>query len=173
VDQDLKEDPTLAHPMTVRERLEQHRANPTCAACHKIMDPIGFSLENFDLDGRWRDSESGRPIDTTGTLVDGTTLHGVSDLRAALLDYSDEFVTSTSERLLMYALGRRIDPGDEPAIRKIVSDSRTGHFRFDSIILGIVKSVPFQFRGNATGAGDATVGLQREASIIDLPEKHP
>jgi mono/diheme cytochrome c family protein len=173
VDQDLKEDPTLAHPMTVRERLEQHRANPTCAACHKIMDPIGFSLENFDLDGRWRDSESGRPIDTTGTLVDGTTLHGVGDLRTALLDYSDEFVTSTTERLLMYALGRRIDPGDEPTIRRIVSDSRAEHFRFDSIILGIVKSVPFQFRDNVTGAGDATMSPQRQVSLIGLPEKKP
>ena len=100
--------------MTVRERLEKHRANPTCASCHQIMDPIGFSLENFDLDGRWRTTDGTSPIDASGQLVDGTRLTGVNDLRAALLSRSDAFVTSLTEKLLTYALGRRLEYYDEP-----------------------------------------------------------
>ena len=165
VDQDLKEDPTLARPMTVRQRLERHRANPTCASCHQIMDPIGFSLENFDLDGRWRESDSGHPIDTSGTLIDGTPLDGVGDLRAALVKNSEQFVTSTTEKLLTYALGRRLDARDQPQIRRIVRAARAQDYRFDSIILGIVDSIPFQFRGNAA---EATGGRPRPATPIRL-----
>jgi hypothetical protein len=147
VDQSLKEDPTLARPMTVRQRLEAHRANPTCASCHQIMDPIGFSLEHFDLDGRWRDLDGTAPIDSSGKLVDGTPLDSVQDLRTALLARSESFVTSLTEKMLMYALGRRIEPSDQPAIRHILRDSRHDHYRFSTLILGIVRSVPFQMNG--------------------------
>src|SRR5581483_1251074 len=125
-----KEDPTLARPMTVRERLESHRANPNCASCHQIMDPIGFSLEHFDLDGRWRELDGTARIDRTGKLVDGATLKGVNDLRAAWLARSDSFVTSMIEKMLMYALGRRIESYDQPAILAILRAAKHDHYRF-------------------------------------------
>jgi hypothetical protein len=146
VDQNLKEGADLSRPMTVREKLELHRANPTCAACHRIMDPIGFSLEHFDLDGRWRDRDGASPIDASGQLVDGTTLNGVIDLRAALLARSDSFMTSLIERLLTYALGRRVEFYDQPAIRKILRDSKRTDYRFSAIVLGIVQSLPFRMQ---------------------------
>jgi hypothetical protein len=146
VDQNLKEGADLSRPMTVREKLELHRANPTCAACHRIMDPIGFSLEHFDLDGRWRDRDGASPIDASGQLVDGTTLNGVIDLRAARLARSDSFMTSLIERLLTYALGRRVEFYDQPAIRKILRDSKRTDYRFSAIVLGIVQSLPFRMQ---------------------------
>jgi len=157
VDQSLKEDPTLARPMTVRERLESHRANPNCASCHQIMDPIGFSLEHFDLDGRWREVDGTTPIDSTGKLVDGTTLNGVGDLRAALLARSDSFVTSLIEKMLMYALGRRIESYDQPAIRAVLREVRQEHYRFSSIVVGIAQSVPFRMKGTPAPVGPAGV----------------
>ncbi len=147
VDQSLKEDPSLARPLSVRERLELHRANPNCAACHQIMDPIGFSLEHFDLDGRWRELDGNTPIDSTGKLVDGTQLSGVNDLRAALLARSDSFVTSMIEKMLTYALGRRIESYDQPSIRQILREAKRADYRFSAIVLGIVRSVPFRMRG--------------------------
>lgn len=146
VEADLKEDPTATKPRTVRERLEQHRADKTCAACHQIMDPIGFSLENFDLVGRWRDKDGESPVDASGTLVDGTHLNGVRDLRAALLSRRDAFVTSGTEKLMTYALGRRLEAYDQPTIRKIVHDAGRDDYRFTSLVLGIVNSTPFQMK---------------------------
>jgi hypothetical protein len=167
VDQSLKEDPTLARPMTVRERLESHRANPNCASCHQIMDPIGFSLEHFDLDGRWREVDGTTPIDSTGTLVDGTKLNGVSDLRAALLARSDSFVTSLIEKMLVYALGRRIESYDQPAIRGVLREAQHEHYRFSSIVVGIARSVPFRMKGTPAAVKPAGV---REAR---LDTQHP
>jgi hypothetical protein len=167
VDQSLKEDPTLARPMTVRERLESHRANPNCASCHQIMDPIGFSLEHFDLDGRWRDVDGTTPIDSTGKLVDGTTLTGVNDLRAALLARSDSFVTSLIEKMLIYALGRRIESYDQPAIREILRQAKHADYRFSSIVLGVAQSVPFRMKG--TPASTAPAGLRQAR----LDTQHP
>jgi len=166
VDQSLKEDPALARPMTVRERLELHRASPTCASCHQIMDPIGFSLEHFDLDGRWREVDGTTPIDSSGKLVDGTALHGVNDLRAALLARSDSFVTSLIEKMLVYALGRRVESYDQPAIRQILRDTKRDNYRFSSIVLGIVQSTPFRMKGTPPTLHD---GL-REAR---LDSTHP
>jgi mono/diheme cytochrome c family protein len=169
VDQSLKEDPTLARPMTVRERLELHRANPNCAACHQIMDPIGFSLEHFDLDGRWRDLDGTTPIDSSGKLVDGTALTGVNDLRRALLARSDSFVTSMIEKTLMYALGRRIESYDQPAIRKILRDARREDYRFAAIVRGIAQSIPFRM----TGAPRALApGGVRAAGLNTLQSTH-
>jgi mono/diheme cytochrome c family protein len=146
VEADLKEEVGAAKPSSVRERLERHRENPTCASCHQIMDPIGFSLENFDLIGRWRDVDGSTPVDSSGTLIDGTHLSGAQDLRRALLSRSDSFVTSASEKLLIYALGRRIEHFDQPAIRKIVRDASRDDYSFSSLVLGVVNSVPFQMK---------------------------
>jgi mono/diheme cytochrome c family protein len=146
VEADLKEDASSGAPTTVRARLEKHRAEKTCAACHQIMDPIGFSLENFDLVGRWRDKDGESPVDSSGTLVDGTRLEGVQDLRQALLSRSDAFVTSGTERLMTYALGRRLEAYDYPTIRRIVEAARRDDYRFTSLVLGIVKSAPFQMK---------------------------
>jgi hypothetical protein len=146
VNTDLNQDPAAVRPVTVRERLEKHRANPSCAACHQIMDPIGFSLENFDLDGRWRTSDGDSPIDASGKLVDGTRLNGVTDLRTAVLSRSDAFVTSLTEKLLTYALGRRIEYYDEPSVRQITRSARAKNYRFSALVLGIVQSAPFQMK---------------------------
>jgi hypothetical protein len=135
---------------SVRERLEAHRANPTCASCHAIMDPVGFSLENFDLIGAWRDTDGGRPIDTHATLTDGTVIDGPAALRDALLDRSGAFVETAAERLLTYALGRRLEHYDMPTVRAIVRDAEAEDYRFSALVLGIVGSEPFRTR--VTGA---------------------
>ncbi|MEP7245654.1 MAG: DUF1592 domain-containing protein [Gammaproteobacteria bacterium] len=165
VEADLKEDPTLAKPMTVRQRLEKHRANPACASCHQIMDPIGFSLENFDLVGRWREVDGTAPVDSSGTLIDGTRLTGVKDLRRALLDQSDSFVTSLTEKLLTYGLGRRLEHFDQPAVRRIVRDASRNDYRFSSIVLGIVNSLPFQMKVKSAPAGT----LDKQATAKSNP----
>ena len=130
----------------IRERLSQHRANPTCAGCHKLMDPIGFALENYDAVGRWRTVDAGEPIDASGTLFDGTPFRGVADLEKAILAHPELFVTTLSEKLLTFATGRGVDYYDAPAIRKIVRDAAADDYRFSSIIMGIVNSTPFRNR---------------------------
>jgi hypothetical protein len=129
---------------SMRQRMEQHRADPGCAACHKIMDPIGFSLENFDAVGFWRTTDEGVPIDAAGELVDGTALNGPTSLRDALLRYSDQYVRVVTEKLLTYALGRGTEDADMPIVRSIVRDAARDNYRISSIVLGIVKSAPFQ-----------------------------
>ncbi len=134
--------------LTVRERLEAHRANPTCASCHAIMDPFGLTLENFDLVGAWRDADAGRPIDTQATLADGTAIDGPAALRRALLDRSEAFVSAATEKLMTYALGRRIEHYDMPTIRAIVREAAEDDYRFSALVGGIVRSVPFRTRAN-------------------------
>jgi hypothetical protein len=135
-------------PASVRAKLEQHRANPVCATCHATMDPLGFALENFDLVGRWRArDESAGAIDASGTLSDGTPFNGPVEMRRALLSRGDQFVATLTEKLLTYALGRGIEHYDAPAIRAITRDAARDNYRMaSSLILGIVKSVPFQMR---------------------------
>jgi hypothetical protein len=142
----LKEDAS-AQAVTMRQRMEQHRANPACAVCHRIMDPLGFALENFDGLGRWRDSAGpgAGPIDSSGVLPDGTRFEGPAGLREVLLTRRELFVETFTERLLTYALGRGVEEYDRPVIRKIVREADEP--RWSSIILGIVKSAPFQMRG--------------------------
>jgi hypothetical protein len=132
----------------MRGRLEAHRANPVCAGCHRLMDPIGLSLENFDGVGRLRTlGESFEPIDASGGLPDGTTFDGVDGLREALLQTPDLFATTVTEKLLTYALGRGVEYYDEPAVRAIVREARRNDYRFSSgLILGVVRSLPFQMR---------------------------
>jgi mono/diheme cytochrome c family protein len=135
-----------AAPTSVRQRLEQHRASPSCASCHAVMDPVGFSLENFDLIGKYRESDGGVPVNATGRLADGTALDGPATLRKALLDRRDAVASTASEKLLTYALGRRIEYFDMPAVRTIVRDAARKDYRFSSLITGIVKSVPFTMK---------------------------
>ena len=131
---------------TLRERMEQHRNNPVCASCHSIMDPIGFTLENFDLIGKWRELDGQTRIDPAAEMVDGTKLDGPAALRRALLARSDMFVTVATEKLMTYAAGRAVTAYDLPAIRKITRESARNDYRFSSLILGVVKSEPFQMR---------------------------
>jgi hypothetical protein len=132
--------------LSMRERMEEHRSNPSCASCHRIMDPIGFALENFDHTGRWRDVDSRVPVDSSGDLVDGTGLNGPASLREALLSRSDAFATLATEKLMTYAVGRAMRYYDMPAIRSIVRDAAQTNYRFSSLVLDIVKSVPFQMK---------------------------
>ena len=132
---------------TVRERMVQHRANPTCAACHALIDPAGFALENFDAIGRWRElDESANPIDASGALPDGTRFAGPAEFRGALVRHPERFVTTVTEKLLTYALGRGLEYYDMTTVRKIVKQSASHGHRFQSVMLGIVESYPFQFR---------------------------
>ena len=143
----LKEDKDTK-ALTMRERMELHRANPACAVCHKVMDPLGFALENFDGLGRWRDTagaDSG-PIDSSGVLPDGTSFDGPAGLRKVLLSKQDLFVETFTERLLTYALGRGVEYYDNPAVRKISRDASEDNYSWSAIITGIVHSIPFQMR---------------------------
>ena len=130
---------------TVRERMEQHRSTEPCASCHRIMDPIGLALENFDAVGAWRTRDSGFPVDASGQLLDGTKVNSPATLREALLRYSDAYLTNFTGRLLSYALGRGLTASDMPAVRRILRDSGESH-PFSSLVLNIVRSVPFDMR---------------------------
>jgi hypothetical protein len=142
----LKENSVASKPLPVRLRLEEHRKNPACASCHTMMDPIGFALENFDGTGAWRIHDSGADIDATGKLVDGTKVNGPISLRQALVDHSDAFFRTFTEKLLTYALGRGIEYYDMPVVRAIDRQAARNENRFSSFVLGIVESVPFQMR---------------------------
>ena len=131
---------------TVRERLAEHRKNPTCAGCHKLTDPIGFALENYDAVGRWRVQDAGEPIDASGTMFDGTEFRGVGGLQTAILKRPELFVTTLSEKLIIFAIGRGVDYYDAPAVRKIVRDAAAEDYRFSSIVMGVVNSTPFRMR---------------------------
>jgi cytochrome c551/c552 len=146
VDTNLEKNPEEVKNTSLRARLEAHRKNPTCASCHKIMDPIGFALENFDLVGTWRDVDGRMPVDASGQLVDGTILKSPADLRAALLSRSDAFATNATEKLFTYALGRPVQYFDMPTVRAVVHRAAQNDYRFSSLILGVVSSDPFQMR---------------------------
>jgi hypothetical protein len=139
-------DNTLSATLSVRERLAEHRANAACASCHNVMDPIGFSLDNFDAIGRWRSVEEGQPIDVAGGLPDGSKFAGVEGLEDNLRKRPELFVGTLTEKLATFALGRGVEAYDAPAVRKIVRDSQRDDFRFSSVILGIVNSAPFTMR---------------------------
>jgi hypothetical protein len=139
-------DNTVSANLSVRARLAEHRSNAACASCHNLMDPIGFSLENFDAIGRWRTVEDGLPIDSTGGLPDGTRFDGIAGLEDGLLRRPDLFVNTLTEKLLTFALGRGVENYDAPAVRKIVREAKANDYRFSSIIVGIVNSTPFTMR---------------------------
>jgi hypothetical protein len=136
-----------AVPKTVRAQLELHRNNPVCASCHRVIDPAGFALENFDSVGQWRDAgPDGAPLDVAGTLADGSQVNGPVALREAILSRPGAFVTVVTERMLTYALGRGLEPSDMPVVRRIVKRAAQNDYRLSSVVMGIVESAPFQMR---------------------------
>ena len=138
---------------TMRERMEQHRANPYCASCHKIFEPFGIALENYDGIGKWRTEDEGVTIDASGVLVDGTTVDGPASLRETLVRYSPQFVRVVTEKLLTYALGRGVEYPDMPLVRSIVHEAAGNNYKFSSLVLGIVKSTPFQMNMKESDRG--------------------
>ena len=142
----LQENSENGKPRSLRERMEQHRKDPVCAGCHKSMDPIGFALENFDAVGHWRNNDEGGKIDPSGTMFNGAPLDGIVGLRKALVEQHEIFVGVMTEKMLTYALGRGLEYYDMPTVRKIVQEGRNNDFRFSSLIMGIVKSTPFQMK---------------------------
>ena len=150
VDTNLDGEPGAELP-TIRERLEQHRRSPMCAGCHSVIDPLGFALENFDVIGGWRTiDESGQPVDATATTVSGARIEGLSGLRALLLDSPERFPRTLTEKLLAYALGRRLEYYDRPTVRTIVRDAARDDYRWSSLIVGIVTSPTFLMRAADT-----------------------
>jgi hypothetical protein len=142
----LKDNSGTGKFLSMRQRMAEHRSNPACSGCHQLMDPIGFSLENYDAIGRWRTREEATPVDASGGLPDGSKFTGVAGLEDALVKRPEVFATTFSEKLLTYALGRGVEYYDAPAIRKIVREARSNGFRFSSFIAGIANSSPFQMR---------------------------
>jgi Protein of unknown function (DUF1592)/Protein of unknown function (DUF1588)/Protein of unknown function (DUF1587)/Protein of unknown function (DUF1585)/Protein of unknown function (DUF1595) len=150
-------------PSTVREQLERHRADPNCASCHNNIDPVGFALENFDADGSWREkTREGLDIDSGGILANGTPVDGPVALRAALLAKPELFAGTVTEKMLIFALGRGLEPADMPVVRSIVRNAAEHDYNLRSIVLGIVDSYPFQMRMNGSASGSATVAQARE-----------
>jgi hypothetical protein len=142
----LKEAVENEKASSVRERMEQHRASPACSACHRMMDPIGLALENYDAIGLWRTRDNSLPIDSTTEMFDGTKLDGPVSVRQAILNRSEAFLGSFTENLMAYGVGRVLDYRDMPTVRSIVRDAGKSNNRFSAFVLGIVKSKPFQMR---------------------------
>ena len=143
----LKEASGTGQAQSMRERMAEHRTSPTCASCHAMMDPPGFALERFDGVGRQRVvDESFAPIDASGALPDGTTFTGVAGLRDALLSRPERFVATLTEKLMVYSLGRGLEYYDQPAVRQVTRKAGQHDYRFSSVVLGIVQSLPFQMR---------------------------
>jgi mono/diheme cytochrome c family protein len=147
---DLETKTADGRSLSIREQMEVHRQNPACSVCHVRMDPLGFSLENFDAIGRWRTHVEGRPVDASSIFADGTPLNGVRGLKAFVLDRRENYVHAFAGKLLTYALGRHVDYRDQPAIRKIVREAAARDYRWSAIVLGIVNSTPFQMRKTAS-----------------------
>lgn len=160
----LRDERTQAKVQTMRERMAQHRANATCAGCHALIDPVGFAFEHFDAIGRYRIvDESFNPIDATGSLPDGTTFDGITELRSALVQKPERFVTTFVERLLTYALGRGLEPYDMPTVRAIVREAAPDGYRLQTILMSVARSYPFQMR-RADPSSDAVAPAARRPS---------
>ena len=132
--------------LTTRERMEIHRKNPTCASCHKFMDPIGLALDNFDVTGQWRVRENGQPLDTRGTFYDGTEIATPAELLTALMKRPTPLVRTFAENLLAYGLGRRVEYWDMPTVRAIVKNAEANDSKMSAFILGVIKSDAFQMK---------------------------
>jgi hypothetical protein len=142
----LKETGEDGQALSLKALMEQHRSNPACATCHRVMDPLGFSLENFDATGRWRLREAAGVVDASGQLADGSPVDGPAALRKAILKHPEQFVRTMTEKMLTYALGRGLEYYDLPTVRSIARDAAAQNNRFSSIVLGIVRSTPFQMK---------------------------
>ncbi|MDT8399685.1 MAG: DUF1592 domain-containing protein [Pseudomonadales bacterium] len=156
VETNLDGDGTTVLTTSVRERLEAHRADPACASCHSVIDPVGFALENFDLIGAWREYDGDSAVDASGVLTDGSPIAGPGDLRAALLARSGVFVSTLTEKLLAYALGRDVHYYDMPAIRAIIRDAQPQNYPFSALVLGIVNSEQFLYRSKSAEPASST-----------------
>jgi hypothetical protein len=156
------ENPQDGKTLSMRDAMVQHRVNPTCATCHARMDPIGFAMDNFDAVGRWRTvAENGTPIDPSGVLPDGSTFAGIVGLRDNLLRHPQQFITTMTERLLTYSLGRTLEYYDASIVRAITRDGARDDYRFSSLILGIVKSTPFQMKASPPAPSPVGVSASR------------
>lgn len=145
------EEVAVIAPKSMRERLELHRQNPTCSACHGLIDPLGFALENFDAVGSWREFDAGAPVDARGGMADGTAIEGVTELRDALVAKPELFAATVTEKLMIYALGRGLQHYDVPVLREILRKSEADGYQFEDNVLGIVQSPAFRMRAKAEG----------------------
>jgi hypothetical protein len=151
VNTNLPEETASSRPRTIRERLAEHRSNPTCATCHSVMDPLGFALESFDAAGGWRTTdERGNPVDNAGAWANGAEIEGFAGLRAVLLGQGEQFVKTVTGKLMSYALGRTINHNDQPTIRKIVRDARAADYSWSAVVQGIVESPQFLTQSRAS-----------------------
>ena len=150
---------------TMRQKMLDHRVRADCIQCHRLMDPIGFALENFDALGAWRTSDSGFAVDPRGELVDGTKVDGPASLRQSLVKHSDAFLSNFAGKLLTYALGRGVESYDMPAVRAICREAARDHNRFSAFVLGIVRSTPFQMRNSGAGLRSARVLPQETTDV--------
>jgi hypothetical protein len=148
-------------PKSLRERMELHRKNPTCATCHRVMDPLGFALENFDGIGAWRAREPGGAIDPAGKLADGSDVDGPVALRAAIMRHPDQFVRTLTEKLMTYGLGRGLEFYDMPVVRAIARDTAKKNYRFSAIVAGIVSSPPFRQKAPQVDGAPLVAGAAR------------
>jgi hypothetical protein len=130
--------------LTTRERMELHRKSPACSSCHRVMDPLGLALDNFDVTGAWRIKENGAPVDPVGDLYDGTRLDGPIALRNALLKHQDVILLTFTENLMTYALGRRVESYDMPTVRAIIRDAKKTNYKFSSFVAGVANSAAFR-----------------------------
>ena len=146
--------------ISMRQRMEEHRQNPACASCHKMMDPIGFAMENFDAVGKWRTVEFGQPLDVNSEFTDGTHINGPGGLRQYLLRYSPQFVRVVTEKMLTYALGRGAEYYDMPTVRSIVKGAAADNYKLNSLIIGIVKSPPFQMNIRTDDGGAQSASMR-------------
>jgi len=158
-------------PKTVRAQLELHRKNQPCAGCHRVIDPPGFALENFNSVGQWRDKDpDGAPLDVAGTLADGTQVNGPVALREAILSRPDAFVTVVTEKMLTYALGRGLEPSDMPVVRRIVKKAAQNDYRLSSIVMGIVESAPFQMRTKLEAGPESAETVKGPADTVKVAQ---
>jgi len=167
---------TVGTSMSLRQQMEQHRANAICASCHSRMDPIGFGLENFDAIGQWRTEDGKFPIEATGTLTNGKTFRGSAELVDVLAQQPEAFAGAISEKMLTYALGRGLEPYDRPAVKTITDSLARNDYRFSSLVLSIVQSLPFQARTSqwkATQAIEAAPRVSNEKGDRAKNVSHP
>jgi mono/diheme cytochrome c family protein len=159
---------------TVRAQLELHRKNQPCAGCHSVIDPAGFALENFDSVGKWRDQgPDGAPLDVAGTLADGSQINGPAALREAIAGRPNAFTTVVTEKMLIYALGRGLEPADMPVVRKIVKKAAQNDYRLSSIVMGIVESAPFQMRTKLETGPESSETIKRPAVAVKVVKSNP
>jgi hypothetical protein len=163
VETNLDQTAPRAQAQTMRERLERHQADPGCSACHKLMDPIGFALENFDFIGKWRDADGAAPVDPHGVFLDDTALDGPTGLRRVLLERRELFVATVTEKLMTYALGRTVEFYDLPAVRTIVQHAAQDDYTLSTLVLGIVQSVPFQMKAKVRPVAETRGDSQASA----------